>query len=59
VINYGQIKINSSFERMVTLTAKAIARGEPVLLVGETGCGKTTVCQILSQSKSYFYFLNF
>jgi midasin len=44
---------------MVTLTAKAIARGEPVLLVGETGCGKTTVCQILSQSKSYFYFLNF
>ncbi|MFN9909097.1 MAG: ATP-binding cassette domain-containing protein [bacterium] len=33
---------------MVTLTAKAIERGEPVLLVGETGCGKTTVCQILS-----------
>jgi len=28
----------------MTLTAKAIARGEPVLLVGETGCGKTTVC---------------
>ena len=43
---------------MITLAHKAIIQKEPVLLVGDTGCGKTTVCQILSQSifpiKRYF-----
>jgi len=29
---------------MCVLTHKAIEKGEPVLLVGDTGCGKTTVC---------------
>jgi len=35
---------------MASLTYKAILSGEPVLLVGDTGCGKTTVCQLLSES---------
>ncbi|KFB51623.1 hypothetical protein ZHAS_00019697 [Anopheles sinensis] len=34
--------------RMAVLTAKALQFNEPVLLVGPTGCGKTTVCQLLA-----------
>lgn len=34
---------------MAVITAKAFEFNEPVLLVGPTGCGKTTVCQILSK----------
>lgn len=33
---------------MAVLTAKAMNFNEPVLLIGPTGCGKTTVCQIIS-----------
>src|SRR5439155_1647594 len=29
---------------------RALRNKEPVLLVGETGCGKTTVCQMLAES---------
>uniref|UniRef100_A0A182LZE9 DNA methyltransferase 1-associated protein 1 n=1 Tax=Anopheles culicifacies TaxID=139723 RepID=A0A182LZE9_9DIPT len=34
--------------RMAVLVAKALQFNEPVLLVGPTGCGKTTVCQLLA-----------
>ncbi|EMC99014.1 hypothetical protein BAUCODRAFT_154694 [Baudoinia panamericana UAMH 10762] len=37
-----------AMRRLYTLVARAIANDEPVLLVGETGCGKTTVCQMLA-----------
>jgi midasin (ATPase involved in ribosome maturation) len=40
---------------MITLTQKCILKGEPVLLVGDTGCGKTTVCQILSGSNIFIF----
>lgn len=36
--------------RLYTLVARAIANNEPVLLVGETGCGKTMVCQMLADA---------
>ncbi|KAK2196048.1 bifunctional P-loop containing nucleoside triphosphate hydrolase/AAA+ ATPase domain/ATPase [Babesia duncani] len=35
-------------DRLVTLVLDAINNGEPILLIGETGIGKTTVCQVLA-----------
>jgi len=35
--------------RLFTLVSRCIEFKEPVLLVGETGCGKTSVCQVLSK----------
>ena len=32
--------------RMAVLVGQALKFGEPVLLVGDTGCGKTTLCQM-------------
>ena len=43
-----KISWNNSMKRLFTLVDKCAKNKEPVLLVGETGCGKTTVCQILS-----------
>lgn len=40
--------MNDSFKRMAALTLKAVANNEPVLLVGETGCGKTTLAELLA-----------
>ncbi|SPO01153.1 related to midasin (AAA ATPase) [Cephalotrichum gorgonifer] len=37
-----------SMRRLWMLLSQAVRNREPVLLVGETGCGKTTVCQILA-----------
>ena len=37
-----------AMRRLFVLVAHAIRNNEPVLLVGETGCGKTTVCQMLA-----------
>lgn len=31
---------------------KACEFKEPILLVGETGCGKTTLCQLLAASRN-------
>lgn len=37
-----------AMRRLYVLVSRAIQNNEPVLLVGETGCGKTTVCQMLA-----------
>ena len=34
--------------RLFVLVDRCVRNKEPVLLVGETGCGKTTVCQLFS-----------
>ncbi|KAI8073967.1 hypothetical protein BC940DRAFT_267177 [Gongronella butleri] len=36
--------------RLFALVARCLKFNEPVLLVGETGCGKTTVCQMLAET---------
>ncbi|KAK9461137.1 uncharacterized protein V1516DRAFT_664297 [Lipomyces oligophaga] len=40
---------NESMRRIFLLVNEAIKNREPVLLVGETGCGKTSVCQVLAE----------
>lgn len=37
-----------AMKRLFALVWKCMVNHEPVLLVGETGCGKTTVCQVCS-----------
>lgn len=37
-----------AMRRLYVLVSRALQNNEPVLLVGETGCGKTTVCQLLA-----------
>ncbi|USW52776.1 Putative von Willebrand factor, type A, AAA+ ATPase domain, midasin, midasin, AAA lid domain 7 [Septoria linicola] len=39
-----------AMRRLYVLVSRAMANNEPVLLVGETGCGKTTVCQMLADA---------
>lgn len=46
--NYQNIVWTFDIRRMAVLTAKSIQFDEPVLLIGPTGCGKTTICQILA-----------
>lgn len=38
-----------SMRRLYTLVSQALKHHEPVLLVGETGCGKTTICQVIAE----------
>ena len=38
----------SALRRLVCLAAAALHQNEPVLLVGETGAGKTSVCDVLA-----------
>ncbi|PWA02130.1 hypothetical protein BB558_001727 [Smittium angustum] len=48
-----------AMRRLFVLSALCIRFNEPVLMVGETGCGKTTVCQLLAISrKSDLFTLN-
>lgn len=42
------ISWTAGMRRLFTLVDRCVKHQEPVLLVGETGCGKTTVCQLLS-----------
>lgn len=44
-----------NMRRMIVLCSQAWIHNEPVLLVGETGCGKTTVAQLLAKVNQYLY----
>jgi len=47
----SEIVWTSAMRRLYSLVQKCTEFEEPVLLVGETGCGKTTVCQMLANDK--------
>jgi midasin len=42
----------SAMRRLYILLARALRFNEPVLLVGETGCGKTSVCQVFAEGQN-------
>lgn len=44
----SQMVWTKAMQRLFALVATAAAHDEPVLLVGETGCGKTSVCEVLA-----------
>ena len=37
-----------ALRRLFVLVGRCLRHGEPVMLVGETGCGKTTICQLFA-----------
>lgn len=43
-----EIVWTKSMRRLYILVSQALKRNEPVLLVGETGSGKTTICQVIA-----------
>ncbi|TDH69545.1 hypothetical protein CCR75_002271 [Bremia lactucae] len=43
-----RISVTKSLRRLFALVGRCLHNKEPVLLVGETGCGKTTICQLYS-----------
>lgn len=47
-ISPQEIAPTRSLLRLLTLVQRCVQHQEPVLLVGETGCGKTTVVQLMS-----------
>ena len=44
----GQMVWTKAMKRLFALVATCLRFNEPILLVGETGCGKTTICQVLA-----------
>ena len=43
-VGLERIVYTESLKRLALLVYKCLENQEPVLLVGETGCGKTTIC---------------
>ncbi|XP_063830768.1 midasin-like [Ostrinia nubilalis] len=48
LVEFAHVVWTYNMRRLGVLIAKAFTFNEPVLLVGETGCGKTTICQVLA-----------
>ncbi|KAJ9193086.1 hypothetical protein DTO164E3_8051 [Paecilomyces variotii] len=46
-----------AMRRLFILVSKAIENNEPVLLVGETGCGKTQLCQAIAEAHARELFI--
>ena len=44
-----QIVWTKSMRRLYVLVTQALKNREPILLVGDTGCGKTTICQVIAE----------
>ena len=45
----NDLVLTFALRRMIVLCAQACNSEEPVLMVGETGCGKTTVSQVVAE----------
>ena len=49
ISSHRDIVWTKSMRRLCTLVIEALRNHEPVLLVGETGSGKTTICQVVAK----------
>ncbi|KAL8938859.1 MAG: hypothetical protein Q9216_003662, partial [Gyalolechia sp. 2 TL-2023] len=48
-----------SMRRLYVLVTEALKSQEPVLLVGDTGSGKTTICQVIAEAmRNYLHIVN-
>jgi midasin len=47
--NNKRVVWTTAMQRLFTLVASAARYDEPILLIGETGAGKTSVCEVLAQ----------
>ncbi|XP_048240547.1 midasin-like [Haliotis rufescens] len=56
VEGFQHIVWTHNMRRLAVLIGQAIKFREPVLLVGETGCGKTTVCQLYAAMRGRHLF---
>lgn len=45
----GPVIWTKAMRRLAVLVVTSMRNNEPLLLVGETGCGKTTVCQMIAK----------
>ncbi|XP_058163130.1 midasin isoform X2 [Dasypus novemcinctus] len=45
---FSHVVWTEGMRRLAVLVGRALEFGEPVLLVGDTGCGKTTICQVFA-----------
>ncbi|XP_049753260.1 midasin [Elephas maximus indicus] len=45
---FSHIVWTEGMRRLAILVGRALEFGEPVLLIGDTGCGKTTICQMFA-----------
>ena len=52
VSTHQDVVWTKSMRRLYVLVTEALKSNEPVLLVGETGSGKTTVCQVLAKIRN-------
>ncbi|XP_059970578.1 midasin isoform X2 [Mesoplodon densirostris] len=56
---FSHVVWTKGMRRLAMLVGRALEFGEPVLLVGDTGCGKTTICQVFAAlAKQKLYSVN-
>lgn len=49
ISSFRDVVWTKTMRRLYVLVTEALRNNEPVLLVGETGSGKTTVCQVIAE----------
>ncbi|KAM9495289.1 midasin [Clarias gariepinus] len=56
---FGHVVWTEGMRRLAVLVGRALRFGESVLLVGDTGCGKTTICQLFAAlARQKFFAVN-